>query len=265
VRCIGSGKPSCGVACHPFPCPDEPSKSAAMRMTRQDLETEPTSLNNIICVSQVTHPADPSVIYGRTRTGNVLCRCHTRNPQMNRCGVQIAFCMLERDSGLQCLQSASIGTLCQEGDVKCSETFYWRHEKCLIIDRPCVSTEVDTRLELKDLASQTVAELTKGSHSKDTDKTNVIYNECEGQKRQDIRERSDLTDWKSWWASGYPADPPRAHIAAVSAALQPQFQARLILSKLHMAILIWTTDHIWAAAWLHQASFKPGTFELLAV
>jgi hypothetical protein len=86
---------------------------------------------------------------------------------------------------------------CWKGNViKCSETFYWRHEKCLIIDRPCVSTKVDTRLELKDLASRTVAELTKGSHSKDTDETYVIYNECEGQKRQDTRKRRDVTSFR---------------------------------------------------------------------
>jgi hypothetical protein len=63
---------------------------------------------------------------------------------------------------------------CWKGDVKCSETFYWRHEKYLMIDRPCVCAEVDTRLELKDLASRTVAKLIKGSYSKDTDKMNVI-------------------------------------------------------------------------------------------
>ena len=49
---------------------------------------------------------------------------------------------------------------------------------------------------MKDLASRTVAELTKGSHSKDTDETYVIYNECEGQKRQDTRKRRDVTSFR---------------------------------------------------------------------
>ena len=48
------------------------------------------------------------------------------------------------------------------------------HNRGAQIDRPCVCAEVDTRLELKDLASRTVAKLIKGSYSKDTDKMNVI-------------------------------------------------------------------------------------------